>query len=64
MRNKSLLFFFVSVFLSAAWVYASHPWLGQTLEANQVKQRWGENPIDEAKFKQATLVKGPAWLTQ
>jgi len=55
LKNKILFFIFVASFSVAAWVYASHPWLGKTLTANQVKQRWGSESFNEAKFKQANL---------
>ncbi len=53
--NRLILLLSVPVLFAAAWVYASHPWLGKTLNSNQVKQRWGQAPFEEEKFKAADL---------
>ena len=41
----------IPIFAMAFWVYASNPWLGKTLGADQVKQRWGQEGFDATKFK-------------
>jgi hypothetical protein len=41
----------IPLFVMAFWVYASNPWLGKTLSADQVKQRWGQDGFDPTKFR-------------
>lgn len=53
MKIKLIIFSIITAFVGAAWVYASHPWLGKTLSPNQVQQRWGQEAFDESKFRKA-----------
>lgn len=53
MKFKVITFVFIATFAGAAWVYASHSWLGKTLSPRQVQQRWGQEAFDEAKFNNA-----------
>lgn len=46
---------FVPFLLIAGLVHASHPWLGKTLNANEVKKRWGSESFHEEKFKSADI---------
>lgn len=48
-----LFFIFAVIFSIAVWLYAERPWLGKTMTAHQVKQRWGSSAFDEVKFKTA-----------
>lgn len=52
-KFKVKAFTITAIFVAAAWVYASHPWLGKTLSATQVQQKWGKEAFDETKFKNA-----------
>lgn len=51
MKFKAIIFSMIAIFAGAAWVYASHPWLGKTLSPDQVQRRWGQEAFDEVKFK-------------
>jgi hypothetical protein len=55
MKSKVTILIVIPFLLIAGWVYASHPWLGKTLNASQVKERWGEVPFEEQKFRNAGL---------
>lgn len=54
---KTKLTVLISIFLlTISLVYAStHPWLGKTLDSNQVRQRWGHSSFDPQKFKDSDL---------
>lgn len=42
----------LATFCVSILVSASHPWLGKTLSAEQVKKRWGAENFSESAFKQ------------
>lgn len=51
MKLRLCFFSAVLAFALSAFVYASHPWLGKTLSASQVRDRWGDEVFEETKFK-------------
>jgi hypothetical protein len=51
--KKVIVLFFLFTLPISVWVHAAHPWLGKTLSANEVKKRWGNEPLDEIRFKTA-----------
>lgn len=51
MKTKLVFILFSSLISVAAYVYASHPWLGKTLSAAEVQQRWGNETFDAERFK-------------
>lgn len=51
MKIKICISLVLPFLLLATWVSASHPWLGKTLVAKEVKRRWGTDDFNEEKFK-------------